>query len=691
MAKTDNLLRLMLVEDSIEDAEQVISVLRNAGLAVRPQRADQASGVKELLDTQQLDVVVVSSRAKKCTLAEVVELVSRSGKDIPVLLLVDQITQDGVLKALREGARDIALRSVAEHLQVVVKRELDNLKARRNLRRLEVALRDAEKRAKSLTDSSREPIAYVHEGMHVYANKAYLEMFGIEQFEDIEGSPILDMIAPKDAETFRQVLRQISRGEKPPDRVNLKARQSDGTVFDAVMELSSASVDGEPCTQIIFRQQTVSAELAEQLDALKRQDLVTGLLNRQTFIEELEAAVVDAARGKTDQATLYLEIDNYKQHLDSIGMGAADILLSGIGEELRGGIGEQDIAGRMGEYAFALVLRGRTHDACIEQAQKLIKAISDHIFEAGRASTTITVSAGMCLMTEKMTQSAEVLQRATEACRTAQSAGGNRLEVYDPAATEKANQAELQSWAKAFKEALSKEGFTLVFQPIVSLHGDTSENYEVLLRMQGPQGEVMPGTFFPIAAKLGILAQIDRWVIANVIQLAAGRLREGKKTRFFVKITPEAIEDGSILPWLAQQMKATRVPGELLVFEMPESKVVTNLKPAHTFCRGLEQLRCGFALEQFGSGLNSFQILKHIPATYLKLDRSYMTDLPKNADNQAKLRDLASQAKGLNKLTVAEFVEDAASMAILFNCGVDLVQGNFLHEPMKTLSYEFGL
>jgi len=180
---------------------------------------------------------------------------------------------------------------------------------------------------------------------------------------------------------------------------------------------------------------------------------------------------------------------------------------------------------------------------------------------------------------------------------------------------------------------------------------------------------------------------IDRWVIANAIRAIAERERAGNKTTFFVKLTPQSLEDVTLLPWIAQQLKTARQRGDSLVFEMPESKVVTSLKPARAFAKGLEQIHCGFALEQFGSGLNSFQLLKHIPVNYLKIDRNYMAELPKHKENQEKIKDICDQAHHAGKLTVAEFVEDAASMSILFSCGVNFVQGNFLQEPEKILSH----
>jgi EAL domain-containing protein (putative c-di-GMP-specific phosphodiesterase class I) len=191
----------------------------------------------------------------------------------------------------------------------------------------------------------------------------------------------------------------------------------------------------------------------------------------------------------------------------------------------------------------------------------------------------------------------------------------------------------------------------------------------------------------PIAERHGRLPAIDRWVIANAIRAIAERERAGHRTTFFIKLTAQSLEDQTLLPWIAQQLKTSRQRGDSLVFEMPESKVVTSLKQARAFAKGLEQVHCGFALEQFGSGLNSFQLLKHIPVNYLKIDRNFMADLPKQKENQDKIKDICEQAHHAGKLTVAEFVEDAASMSILFSCGVNFVQGNFLQEPEKILSH----
>lgn len=690
MAKAERVLRILLVEDSLEDAEQVISQLRNAAIVVRPNRVEEADALKAALDESTPDLVLQSPKARRIALAETAQIVARSAKDVVLIQLLDSLTQDAVLKAMREGARDVALRTVPDHLRTVVLREYENLQTRRHLRRAEAQWRESERRAHSLLDSSRDPIAYVHEGMHVYANRAYLETFGFEDFEEIEGTAILDLIAPKHAAEFRNVLKLLGKGEKPPERLDLEAVRADGSSFQAIMELSEASVEGEPATQIIFRQPATNPEAERELEILKRQDLVTGLLNRPAFLEELNKATSAAMGGKVDQVVVYMEIDDYRKVLDQIGVGGADILLGDAAQVLKQALGANDIAARFADHTFAVILAGRSHEACVELAEQIRKRFEDRIFEVGKRSVSVSMSLGICLLSEKIPGAQFVLDKANEAWKRAQSEGGNRVQIFDPAAQDKADAAKDKEWLERIQNAIAHDRFVLFYQPIVSLQGAEGETYDVLLRMEGAQDEILPGQFMPIAARFGLLPQIDRWVISHVLQVLQERTRQGRNTTFFIRLTPQAIDDGTLLPWLAQQLKTVRVPGDKLVFQMPESIVVTHLKQAKFFQKGLEQLRVGFALEQFGSGLNSFQLLKHVGANFVKLDRSFMADLAKSNENQNRMREICEQAHAQGRMTVAEFVEDAATMSVLFAIGVNYVQGNFLQVPQRVMAYDFG-
>src|SRR5690348_10170626 len=687
MAKTDNIIKLLLIEDSVEEAEQIISILRNGGIAVRPARASNEAELEAALEQQTPDLIIANLNTSELGLAQVASAASRGGRDVAVIATARGIDEDKIVAAFHDGARGLALRDRPDHMQMIVRREFEALTMRRSVRRIEAALRESERRCEALLDSSRDPIAYVHEGMHVRANKAYLEMFGFDDFEDVEGMSILDMIAADDADDFKALLKKLSKGEKPPQRLNLKAQRSDGSTFDATMEFAEASYEGEPCQQITFRRQLVDANLAQELDALRQRDLVTELFNRQHTIAQIEGAATAAASGAIDQALLVIEPDNFKQVLDGVGLGNADVLLGDMAGLVRRHIGDAEIAGRIGEHTFAVLITKRSPDDTRQLADKLRKAFDERIFEIGKQSISLTVSVGGALIGEKNANAQTLLAQAQGALRSAQAEGGNRTNIFDPAAQDKAAAEKTRHWIALIDEALQDDGFILYYQPIVSLHGAEGEFYEVLLRMKGAKGEILPGHFLPIAEQNGKLPAIDRWVIANAIRSIAERERAGHKTTFFIKLTPQSLEDQTLLPWIAQQLKNARQRGDSLVFEMPESKVVTSLKPARAFVKGLEQIHCGFALEQFGSGLNSFQLLKHIPAHYLKIDRNYMAELPKHKENQEKIKEICDQAHHAGKLTVAEFVEDAASMSILFSCGVNFVQGNFLQEPEKVMAH----
>jgi diguanylate cyclase (GGDEF)-like protein/PAS domain S-box-containing protein len=687
MTRPDNIIKLLLIEDSLEEAEQIISILRNGGVAVRPARAGNEAELEAALEQQTPDIIIVNLDTAGLSMAQVAAAASQGGKDIALLATGRGITEDRIVSAFHDGARGLALRDRPDHMQMIVKREFEALSMRRSVRRIEAALRESERRCEGLLDSSRDPIAYVHEGMHVRANKAYLEMFGFDDFEDVEGMSILDMIAADDADDFKALLKRLSKGEKPPQRLNLKAQRGDGSTFDATMEFSEASYEGEPCQQITFRRQMVDADLAQELDALRSKDLVTELFNRQHTSAQVETAASAAASGAVDQALLLIEPDNFKQVLDGVGLGNADVLLGDMANLLRRHIGDSEVPGRMGEHTFGLLVTKRNVEDTRQLAEKLRKAFDERIFEIGKQSISLTASVGGALIGEKNANAQTVLAQAQTALRTAQTEGGNRVNIFDPAAVDKAAAEKVKHWIALIDDALATDGFILYYQPIVSLHGAEGEFYEVLLRMKGAKGEILPGHFLPIAEQNGKLPAIDRWVIANAIRSIAERERAGHKTTFFIKLTPQSLEDQTLLPWIAQQLKNARQRGDSLVFEMPESKVVTSLKPARAFVKGLEQIHCGFALEQFGSGLNSFQLLKHIPAHYLKIDRNYMAELPKHKENQEKIKEICDQAHHAGKLTVAEFVEDAASMSILFSCGVNFVQGNFLQEPEKVMAH----
>jgi EAL domain-containing protein (putative c-di-GMP-specific phosphodiesterase class I) len=249
----------------------------------------------------------------------------------------------------------------------------------------------------------------------------------------------------------------------------------------------------------------------------------------------------------------------------------------------------------------------------------------------------------------------------------------------------------MQQWLTRIRAAIAGDGFVLNYQPIINLHGDGGENYQVLLRMRGPTGEVVkPATFMPIAEEHGLLDQIDRSVIQQSIAVLAERKRAGKATTLFVKLTPESLQDAALAAWVGVMLKQSAVPGSQLVFCVAEAKAFTNLKATQDLQRSLAKLGCRMCLEQFGLGLNSFQLLTHVDADFISIDQSLIADLGKNPESQKKVKEIADKAKIAGKQTIAEGVQDAGSMTVLFTSSVNFVEGMFLAPPGPEMNYDFG-
>lgn len=688
--ESENLLHLLIIESSEERAEEAISVLRNSGLAVRPRRAENEEQVQEVLESVPIDMILTCTPTEGMSLEALSAVVGRSGKDIPVIAIIDGGAEETVA-AMRQGARGVALKGSPDLLQRVVRRELENIHVRRQLRHLEASNRENAKRADALLDSSRDAIAYVHEGMHVYANRAYLENFGFDDFDEVEGMPVLDLVETQSTDALKSVLRSISKGEKPPRQLEVQTRRVNGETLDTIMVFSSASIEGEPCTQIVLRSKHDDSELAQQLSELKTQDLVTGLRNRQYLMGELDHAMNEILQGEGSGTVIYLELDEFRTVIQQVGIGGTDLTLGDVAKLIKQTIDEDALAARFGDSSFGILKRGASLKEVEALAEKLRAAVEGHISEVGKQSITLTCSLGVAPISEHAKSAQEVISDASDACNKAQADGGNRVHIYNPAAADQADREQSALWLEAIRDSLENDRLVLVFQPIVSLHGVTGEFYEILLRLQKENGDlVMPAEFLPVAAQNDLMGEIDRWVIEHTIKLIKERTDKGHDTTFFVKLSPESLDDSSLLGWLSEQLTEQRVQGDKLVFEMPESRVVTHMKPARRFVEGLKQLHCNFALEQFGSGLNSFQLLKHLPADYLKIDRTFMQDLAGNPENKEKVKAITEQAHANGKQTIAEFVEDAASMSVLWQFGVNFVQGNFLQEPEKVLAYDFG-
>lgn len=690
--KNDEIVHLLILHESFNEAERLISILRNAGHPVRAMRIEDGEDLASALEERVWDLMLASPSVADYTAQLAVADLMKAGKDVPCVVVTDlPMEEDKLVSLLRGGVRDVVPASSEVRIRLVAEREIEGVRERRNGRRCERALRESERRARSLTDSSRDAISYVHEGMHIYANPVYVSMFGFQDPDDIQGMPSMDLVAPSDHTKFKEILRQLGKGENPPEEFVFHGLRVDGTEFEATMEFTPASVDGESCTQIIIRDRIVDKDLEKKLKTLSKQDLLTGLFNRQYFIELLEKVVATASPGAPPKTLIYISLDHVAEIKSAVGIAGTDIVLRDIAALLREQLGEKALLARFADQTFtALIGNGKPDDAQ-GTAQQICRAVEDCIVDVSGRSVTTTCSVGITVVSENSGNAQEVLARADTACASAAEAGGNRVEAYNPLTDSADVDDQDKEKLRLIKKALEEERFHLVYQPIATLHGDSREYYETLIRMTDEDGKThMPGEFIPAATRAALMTSLDRVVLRHAVSRLAQERGRGTNTAFFVKISGTSVADGTLLAYLAKALEATRLQGDSLVLEITERDAVNHLKGAKTFTEGLKQLHCRCALTQFGSSLKPFNLLKHMEVDFLKFDTSLIKNLTSDEKARDQLQSYVDTAHSLGKLTLAECVDEATTMAALWHCGINYIQGNFIQPPGSELSFDFS-
>ncbi len=690
----DKKINLIILDETFDTEESIVSALRAQGFAAHSNRVEDEEDLLAAIADKQPDIVIYSNNLELISLADTRKCLDQSMAQAPVpLIAVDRNSgQSQVVDVMQRGANDLCSYDNMEHLLLVIKRELQAWRNWQKTSQLQTAFVESEKRCATLLDSSRDAIAYVHEGMHIYSNASYLELFGIEHSDDLEGMPILDMVAQSDRDTFKQHLREFMAGKEPEDTGSLKLIKPDGSEFDGKIEFSPASIEGEPCVQIVIRQQQIdSEELERQLKLLSQKDQLTGLYNRQYCLEQLEYAIDECEKQNTQAALLQVQIDNFDNIKKQLGVFGADKYLIEVAKTLQQATGSDDILSRYLYSSFAIIINNKDEKAVLDYVKNIHKVVSDLIADIDGNSVNTTCCIGVALIDKNSPDCNEVLSSAEKAANEAAEKGHGETMLYIPPKGELTRQEVETKFRDQLTAALKDDRFVLHFQPIVSLHGDTDERYEVFVRMHDDESDelIMPQNFLPAAERIGMSIAIDRWVLYKTIGLLTERIKAGKKTHFFLKLSASSLKDDTLIDWLSFQIKEKQIPPSSLIFVVKESVAVTNLKQSRELANKLRKIHCGFVLDDFGTGTNPFQLLQHIDVDYVRMEKSLMDDLSENPQNQEAIQKIAERAAEMGKLTIAQFVPDAGSLSILWGMGVNFIQGYFLQEPTAELNYDF--
>lgn len=433
-----------------------------------------------------------------------------------------------------------------------------------------------------------------------------------------------------------------------------------------------------------------SSDLAAEtgLSNRRNRDSLTGLYNRQYFINTLDAALAQQAFANSTTAVIYLLLDDFMEIRENRGIVPADQVLREIAGVIQSNCGDGDIASRFGEYAFAILHSNQDQERATRFADELRQAISEHTVPLNGHPVKTSVSVGISIINESTIDADGLLSRADLACEVARSSGGNQIHTHSTVLDDGAANGPDHGWDEMIKTTIEDERFYLVYQPIMKLQPDDQKCYEVLLRVIDENGQVvLPGQFLSIAGKLGLSGVIDRWVIKSAFsKLAAADISD---VTLFIKLTSESLASAEFPTWIGQQLNEHKLSGNNVIFEITEAVAVSDLKSTLMFTKAARKMKFRVALEHYGLTKHP-QLLKHLPVDVLKIDGSLINDLATSREHQASTQSIIGLARENRLVTVAERVDSAVNLAQLWKFGVDFVQGNFIREPGLELDYRFN-
>ncbi|WP_154222191.1 EAL domain-containing response regulator [Marinicella rhabdoformis] len=673
---SDKSINLLIIHQSEEEAERILSLLRNYQIAVRPTRCIDEEALLGILERKPIDIVLCQQLQNDLPVLTTIDHIKRMGKDIPVIALLENFDADLVQESIENGCNSYCTAKLPEHMKHCVHREMESLKQRRKNTELALELKHTEKRCDLLLDSSKQAIAYIHDGMHVYSNQSYHELFDYDDVEELEVTPFLNLIAKEDLQKAKTVLRDISKHILPDEDMEFLLKKADGETFSGIINFSNATINGEQCAQFIINIPSADPEVEKELFEIKNKDLLTKFFNRSYYHEYLSNAIDDAKTSRGD-SLIMVEADDAEKIKKAHGIGNYDQFIVSLSEFLNNKLGNDVTYCRYAGSTFILQIKLPIEKA-ERVAEKLRAMVAEEIFSAGDTSINCTISLAVTQITKESETPNSIIKLLTQQIEKLTERGGNAIATFDPAEEEKLAKAASKAWIDRITDGLQNDKFKLHYQPVINIEGDEQEHYEVLVRLLSGEDLISPIQFIPVAEKYGFIKDIDRWVVKNAIQAIKS---SNKDVELFVKLSHHTLTDTSFPQWLMEQFKTFGVGGDKLSFEIKESDLVTHAKTMKPIIKALKEIHCFIIVEKFGSGLNSFSILKHFPVDVLKVDSSLMEDLSNNEENQGKVKDLIEKAHTLGKQVICEQIEDANTMSIMWKMAVNYVQGNFIAPP----------
>ena len=671
---------LIVLSAARDPVEAINRLLRRAG---QPAHCTWIPALRDLGDalTQLNPELLVHVAATPEELEAVVQVRDQLAPAVPVLELAPQVDEARIAAGLALGARDVVTLASPARLQAVVMRELEVFRTARRLDATVKSAHDARSQLDNVLLRSNDAIVQVQEGIVIEANPAWLELFGVE--EGITGQPVMDLFEESTHAALRGALAACLQGHWSDHPLRANALLADGSVLPIEMTLALGEHEDEPCVRLVVpsRPRDETRIIAKAITAPARPESAGGLMRRGELLEALSERLAIPSPGGMRCVAL-VKVDKFAALERVIGATASEEILVDVGRLLRATLHPKELAGRFGGVRFlALLERGNENDINA-WSERLLARVRKHLMRIRDKSVSVTCTIGLSVVSPGEVNIDAVIADALECVRKAAARGGNQAIASDRADTDSRVMSYDKVWVKHIKAALMENRFRLVQQPIASLQGENPGMFDVLVRMIDQQGrEVLPSEFMAAAGRNDLLKNIDRWVVGASLSFAAQK----KPECLFVRLSKETVRDTGFTEWLDNHLRSTHAEPQRLCFQTTEESAASYLPQVKALALALRERGFRFAIEGFGAGRDSMGLLESIPLDFVKIDGTIIQGLSSDPQLQMQVRSLVEAARRRNVDTVGERVEDANTMAVLWQLGVQYIQGYFVNEPEEVV------
>lgn len=666
MSSSNTAINILLFCLADSDAEQLATHCRRGGRIAHTLSIDTGEKLSAAICDGDWDALVFDAEHAQLDIERCCHILRKYQKDIPVIYMGEG---DALLPPDPAIVDIINKYNMAQVVNVAFKAQA-TLQLRRALTDAKTALAEAEQRNQLLLNDHQDPIAYITDGMVMYANKPFCEQMG---YDDLDGFPIVDLITNKDQDRFKNVLKR-QQHHNEHQQLEISFFLANRTEYKTHILCDSAHYEGEDCIQLTIHKATDSS-------AVNGVDSTTRMSSKHQFLALLQEFIENERN--SNSSLILLSVDHFSKLRHSTSLINIEHLIETLSNRVRSGVPAQ-FYGRVADDMIAAIAHHVASDTALEMALELVKTVESEIFEVRKQSLQCTASIAI-LPINHLTppKAALLLDTAFDSVEKIYHAGGNNAEIY------RRDRQQLnhdESPDNVIAEAMANSRLSLLFQPLVNLGAASGDHYETTLNIKDwVEGEISPGELLRAIEREPENTQLDHWIVVEATKQLAKERLAGQDLKLIINLSGNVFHDPEFCAWLSVAFKAAGLPPSSVILQFNEESIADALKPALNFASQLQKLGSSLAVRNFGRAKKGNKFLSHIrPALVKPGYRS--TDTP--TDQQ--IRDMVQHARLLNSQIIIPNVGSAATLAMLWQLGPDFIQGSYVNEPMPSMNYEFA-